>query len=1222
MVLAAIFLGIAVVALLRYWPGLQRPDSEKKQKACQDKIEQILRAAPGHQVVLMVEAKKEFGESLIYRILEERIKSEPSPADPGLVKLAESLGYLDHCMERLKQEKEWVARARAAEILGRLAHPAAVGPLIEAITNPAEEMEIKSIATKALTQMRDPKALDYLIAGLTTDDPGLGQILSDALVRFGEAGLGHLTEAFQKSTDANQRLWIIKILGALARPETIALVITALEDHNSRVRETAAAALGQLKAADAAAALRERLLYDPVNGVRAAAAQSLGRIADNAALRALGQAILEAEDQTRHHATEALYQMGEPAAALFLEILDRGDAKAATLAATGLERIGYVQSLIDDLGASGKEKTALEILLKIAQTGVIEVLTRSLLDKKKSHLRLGLLKIFKKINNPRSFEALIEVGTSDPDSDVRFLAVETLIALGEEKAVPVILATLKNDERNRATILQSLSLFSTATLSSIAQEILPYVQNREPSVREAAAIAIGFVPGKKSLDSLLLALKDAAPAVRARAAHALGRRSGGGPQNQESKQAAQALTAALEDPDAGVRRSAVQSLGSFGWPQLINPLAQAFEKADDSYRDDIADALSKIAPDDIFSALSKIPVNHPKIRTGIAWTLGLMADERGYQTLVKFLQDKEPAVRAAAAGGLGNFRSRETAEMLKDYLEDPNERVRAAVVNALAKSQAPMAAEVLTKRLSDPDPFVQRRAVLAIGILGGLRPETERSSFKTRLKDWLNGHQDEPPSRAAALLGLAFLEDKSMFQESFAALHNAELGGLCRYMLQTLPFDVRHRLFESLALDMTVYLTTSGNPARTSEHYVNVLRSSRKTTDRLQALAALAVLKSQAAGAAFSETFVSDPDPKVRAKALASLLQFSSQPKLLELIARAVRDPDEIVREAAIEILKQLNHKELKGSKELLISIINISDPKARQAVATLAARVFEGAEQDLLAHSAPGQNKNKILGILTTLGLIGTAVTRKAFSPFLNDPDPDIRATAIYWATHNGLLAPQELLTYLNDPQEMVRLAALKGLGEHLDNEILTALIPLAEDPATAIRSQLAFILGQKKLPDDERPKSLLKKLAHDPHIQVKAQSLLGLFRIGQTQVAPLAAETLEQISASERKELVEHLERGGLILELEKIIKQDSNTQRRKEALRIFAALDIEMFLHYLLAALKDPSSDIRRETVHLLAQLKDPKIREAIEALANDPAETVRTAVKWIKLQSGQL
>jgi len=148
---------------------------------------------------------------------------------------------------------------------------------------------------------------------------------------------------------------------------------------------------------------------------------------------------------------------------------------------------------------------------------------------------------------------------SDSDATVREKAAE---ALGHSAATPEAvraLITALSDpvtgvRRGAADALAAVGPAAAAAASALAV----LVKDADAKVRQAAAVALGKIgtTSPEVLDALSAALhvKDD-PALRERAAHALGQPSHG-------EAALTLLLAALDDPDAAVRREIVHAIGA------------------------------------------------------------------------------------------------------------------------------------------------------------------------------------------------------------------------------------------------------------------------------------------------------------------------------------------------------------------------------------------------------------------------------------------------------------------------------------------------------------------------------------------------------------------------------------------------------------------------------------------------------------------------------------
>ncbi|MFM8539207.1 MAG: PVC-type heme-binding CxxCH protein, partial [Planctomycetaceae bacterium] len=185
----------------------------------------------------------------------------------------------------------------------------------------------------------DPRgrAIDW--AGLDVD--GLVRLLADArpavveratevLVDRGDAAVGPIAALLDVS-QAPRRDTRLAAVWALARhdtPESIAATRAALADPEAVVRRAAAHAAAAARDAAAAPALIA-LLHDPDAGVARVAAEALGRIGGDHAVRAVLAACPRAGDRALEHAlTAALVEAGLPAP--LVEALDTSGASGAS----------------------------------------------------------------------------------------------------------------------------------------------------------------------------------------------------------------------------------------------------------------------------------------------------------------------------------------------------------------------------------------------------------------------------------------------------------------------------------------------------------------------------------------------------------------------------------------------------------------------------------------------------------------------------------------------------------------------------------------------------------------------------------------------------------------------------------------------------------------------------------------------------------------------------
>ncbi|MDA2923644.1 HEAT repeat domain-containing protein [Acidobacteria bacterium AH-259-L09] len=1222
------FLGGAIGALIflvlirETVRSLKKRRWRKKREHCLSLIGRVNDLRVEELLPLALELKKSFSLPHVESVLDQfRSQELTAPVRQKLAGIYDHLGLVERHLKTLKEAKSWLERAGAAEKLGQIGHVRAVLPLITLLRDASEDREVKSVATQALGEIRDERAITPLIEVLGLPGSATGQPVADVLAQFGELVLQPLMKVLSTSKREAQRFWAARILGGLKTQRATLTLLNTLSDHSPKVRAEAALALGRLGTHEGVSPLSRMLLEDPVPLVRDAAAQALGNIADDRALTALREGLADLDYDARRSATLALERMGERATPFFIEAL-RGESKAAAVeAASALERMGMVAVWIEDL-AGEKSQPAFELLTCIAKTGVVETLARSLTHPKLS-VRTRLCRILSEGASPRSFDTLTELAQKDSEWAARLEALVALIKLADARSVPLLSHALSEEEETvRERLLMALQDSPRSLLDPLADTVSALLQDANLKIRVQAIRVLAKMHTESLFSVLLSSFSDAAPEVRKEAALVL--------QHYSNKEGVQALIVALQDPDREVRAAAVKSLGQLKDPQAIGPLAHAFERADEGYRDDIVSALAAM-PTQEFHQLTDLVMglSHPKARAGIAFTLGLIGDQKAIGLLTIFLKDPEPMVRASAAGALGRFRRKEVAPVLVDWLSDPNQSVRAAVVDALGKSGNAAIMEYLLPMLeTEPDTLVCQRVALAVGsLMADQGLETREQDLENRnlklkataaVKEWFN-KRTGVKNQAAGLVALALLEDESYFPKILKASQDAPLRAAMQGFLKRLSNAVQDHFFAFLSLDPQLFWRDEVE--KSVEHYTRLLQSSRETRDRVHAIEALSALTEKAALPALDSAFATDPSPQVRAAALAALDGLLEGEPLVARITQAAQDPSDIVRSQVIPTLNRLSPKELEGAREQLIPLLDSSQGEIRRPVEDLLARLYYHDWHVLADQLLGAEKRSRILGLIETLGKISHSQISPLLVQFMKHSDPEVRGASAQAAAQSGTLAKQEWIPCLGDSQETVRLAAIQGLGKQLDGEVLEIFAQHLQDPSSQIRGEMATLLGKKRLAGNERPTEILERLSQDVNLGVRIISLVSLLRLGVTGLAQEVAAAMPNLEAKERSTLLEHLRKEGLFVELLGTVQRGRHPEARKEALQFLSVLDLTKFTGEIANALSDPSSQVRVAAIEALGQLRDPLLEKQIEALSQDPVEEVRSAVKRRRLRAVQ-
>jgi len=441
-------------------------------------------------------------------------------------------------------------RARSAEILGQLASPASVRPLLAALCD--ENEEARAAAAEAL--------------GLLT----VGDETGDDHARVFKPAAGH-----PLAIEEN-----VKSLQACGAVEAL---IGALSDKSDLLKRLAAQALGRIRDPRAAEPLRTALLktseqnvrdaianalkvigeghrlLDNLNdkdvGVRAKAAAALGTIQHTAAIGPLTALLDDANIEVRRAAVKALGQLKAASAAdRMISLLDDNDNAIADFAAESLMQMGCVGRAVD---------------IQLRRIKDADAKVRTLAVRALGNLHDG-----------SSATALLSA-ISDPAPGVRAAAVDamSLLQVSDVLSSPQIaqamaktLSALKDSDASvRAEAAQTLGFLQ---VDQAAGQLIAALSDKDAAVRAAAADALGCLHAPQATEPLLASLKDKDAAVRAAAAQSLG--------YLNATKALKSLHLLLTDDDGSVRFSAAHALGKIKDPRSVEPLIKAIKDTDEA----------------------------------------------------------------------------------------------------------------------------------------------------------------------------------------------------------------------------------------------------------------------------------------------------------------------------------------------------------------------------------------------------------------------------------------------------------------------------------------------------------------------------------------------------------------------------------------------------------------------------------------------------------------
>jgi HEAT repeat protein len=358
------------------------------------------------------------------------------------------------------------------------------------------------------------------------------------------------------------------------------------------------------------------------------------------------------------------------------------------------------------------------------------------------------------LSDPR-VKSTLQQGLKDKAWAVRAAAASALFGPDDLDPLDVLLAGLSSDDAAvRADAANRLGRIGPPRATDA---LLAALRDRDPAVRAAAANALYWIIciagsyGEGTEDSgsatetgqtlelraaraLAAALHDPVPAVRARAAEALGL--------TQAPEALGALAVAAEDSDVEVAAGACKGLGELEDERAVRILKFGLQRKELPVRVAAAQGLASAshrvkgkALDEIISCLQGLlpGAPDPQVRIAVAESF-TFSDQawagRALTTLLK--SDPSSAVRAEAASVVGTLAGPEAEASLVAALEDPAAEVRARAAEAIGETigmegAAPRALPGLAKALEDPDEDVRAAAALAL-VLHARAEERARSA--------------------------------------------------------------------------------------------------------------------------------------------------------------------------------------------------------------------------------------------------------------------------------------------------------------------------------------------------------------------------------------------------------------------------------------------------------------------------------------------------------------
>ena len=416
-------------------------------------------------------------------------------------------------------DEDPTVRALSCDALARTSDTAAVPAIFRLLSDP--DTRVSQAALAALQSLGCDQTRQLTLEAAQSNDPRLCRAALRIIGYFGyPEGLLALLEGCQ-SADEKLRDAAISGLPFIEAPRALAMLIETARHSSARTRTAAVRALGHTSGAPEVLSELRRALADSDAWVRYYACQALGRLHDDASTELFAALLGDGAGQVRVAAVEALAKLrGAPAFDVLVSVLDTTDADLhrAALVALGISKRPAALPMLASALSSSDAATRLVALSSLAELGVREALP------------------------------FIAQAVRDPDEGVRVAATGYLGEHRDPAATLELLASLAENPGNQP-LIGALS----RPLPGRCEEIERALSSADDSMAAALVGALSRMRTEESLDTLRRELRSPNDSTRRAAAAALT-----GMQDAASAEAR--ANAALQDPDAEVRRICASSL--------------------------------------------------------------------------------------------------------------------------------------------------------------------------------------------------------------------------------------------------------------------------------------------------------------------------------------------------------------------------------------------------------------------------------------------------------------------------------------------------------------------------------------------------------------------------------------------------------------------------------------------------------------------------------------
>lgn len=457
-------------------------------------------------------------------------------------------------------------RYKAAKALGRVGALRAVKDLIRVLKD--RDSGVRYNAAKALGIIKDPRAVAGLIKLLKDRNLGVRYCAVKALKAIGKPTVKPLIK-FLGSENSDMRYSAAVVLGEVKDPRAIEPLLALLKDDDPRVSYCASEALRKIReSATTRSLITATIDKEKSEKYRAKAkrtayktARRLVKIRNSYQIASLSEESIEDELGSLKVNSENLKVLDDlkEKKKIVKKVLKKSSEQLKDLVNTLksepklkiIENIKKVSDIIEEKKTTDthEQKTAPAAKSKVKDENVFYTLRSLIAALKSKNSMVRNTAIRGLIRKPGAIRPLVKLLKKDGDLDVLHGAEDALEGIGSP-AVGTLLGTLRdNDFASRQRAAEILGRIKD---QRAVRSLIKAMRDKVKDVRQSAANALGEIGGISAVRGLINALRNGDADLRKIAAEALGK--------IKDPSAVQPLFSALMDKNGDVREAAKEAL--------------------------------------------------------------------------------------------------------------------------------------------------------------------------------------------------------------------------------------------------------------------------------------------------------------------------------------------------------------------------------------------------------------------------------------------------------------------------------------------------------------------------------------------------------------------------------------------------------------------------------------------------------------------------------------